>query len=292
MKTHCPNHRASIAPCVLLTLLLGVSIMPARPVNAQAPVPDIVRDVSFEQRLDAQVPLDTQLRDEAGNLVAFGALLNDKPTVLTLNYLHCKNLCPIILDSLVGAFGDLSFTIGKDYNVITLSIDPRELPALAAARKMQYLKSYARSGADGGWHFLTGATDDIHRVADAVGFHYAYDARQDEFAHPVGIILLTPSGKVSRYLYGTEISSQDLRLALVEASQNQIGSAVDQLLLVCYHYDPSLGRYSPLALDIVRWAGLVSVTAIGAFLVLVFRWEARHYRKDDVAMAGRGRKPF
>jgi len=263
----------------LALVVLAGGLLPGPAVSAQAPVPDIVRDVSFEQKLDAQVPLDAELRDEAGNLVQFGKLLTDKPTVLTLNYLHCKNLCPIILDSVLGAFSDLTFNIGKDYNVVTLSIDPRELPSLAAAKKKQYLSTYARDGAANGWHFLTAETDEIQRITNAVGFHYAYDARQDEFAHPAGIMVLTPNGKVSRYLYGTEISAQDLRLALVEASQNRIGSAVDQLLLVCYRYDPALGKYSTIALDVARWSGIATVIGLGIFLVLMFRWDVRHYRR-------------
>ncbi len=262
-----------------LCIVIAFFALGSQVVSAQSPVPDIVRAVAFEQKLDAQVPLDTELREERGNLIEFGSLLTDKPTVLTLNYLHCKNLCPIILDSVVGAFGDLSFDIGKDFNVVTLSIDPRELPSLAAAKKKQYLKSYARVGAEKGWHFLTGTTDDIQRITDAVGFHYAYDPRQDEFAHPAGIVVLTPGGKVSRYLYGTEIASQDLRLALVEASQNRIGSAVDQLLLICYHYDPTLGKYSTIALDVARWGGIATMIVLGAFLIVMFRWDVLHYKK-------------
>ncbi|MCA1555004.1 MAG: SCO family protein, partial [Chloroflexi bacterium] len=226
---------------VLFALMLCLFAAPV--VRAQGPVPSIARDVAFEQKLDAQVPLDVTARDEDGRATQLATLLRGKPIVLTLNYLHCKNLCPIVLDSLVGVLADLPFSIGKDFDVVTLSIDPRELPALAAAKKKQYLKSYAREGATDGWHFLTAERDEIQRVTDAVGFHFAYDARQDEFAHPAGVIVLTPEGRVSRYLYGTEISAQDMRLALVEASQHRIGSPVDELLLVCYHYDPTLGKY-------------------------------------------------
>ena len=267
---------------MIVAALLCLSGAPTA-VQAQGPTPNILRDVKFEQLMDAQVPLDAQVRTEDGQLVSFGSLLNNKPTVLTLNYLHCKNLCPIILDTVVGALADLPMSIGKDYNVITLSIDPRELPALAASKKKQYVRMYARDGAENGWHFLTSDTDDIHAITDAVGFHYVYDAQQDEFAHPAGIIVLTAAGKVSRYLYGTEIPSQDIRLALVEASNDQIGSPVDQLLLVCYHYDPSVGRYSTLALDVTRWLGLATVGVLGVCMFALFRWDRRHYRQGESA---------
>lgn len=275
----CGTNRTRIYWRVLCSVtLMLLFTLHAEGVGAQGPAPTILREVAFEQKLDAQTPLDAVFRDESGNLVRFGDLLHGKPVVLTLNYLQCKNLCPLILDSLIGSLSDLSFSIGHEFDVITVSIDPRELPSLATAKKNLYVKRYGRAGAEMGWPFLTAEPSAIQQLTQAVGFHYVYDARQDEFAHPAGVIVLTPEGKVSRYLYGAEIAAQDLRLALVEASQNKIGTAVDQLLLICYHYDPEQGKYSTLALDVTRWAGALTVLVLVGFLVWMWHWDLRRYK--------------
>lgn len=279
VRSHHKTHRFSALIFFLLAFLLLIAVRKDT-VSAQGPVPNILRDVAFEQRLDAQVPLDIEFRDESGQVVRLNAYFGSKPVVLTLNYFYCPNLCPLILDALVGSLADLPFSIGQELNLISVSIDPRETPSLAFSKKQLYVKRYARAGADEGWHFLTGEQPSIERLTQAVGFRYAYDAAQDQYAHPAGIIVLTPQGKISRYLYGTEFSSQDLRLALVEASQNRIGSLTDQLLLVCYRYDPATGKYSTLALDVTRWCGLFTVLGLGIFLTLMWR---RDLRRDKTS---------
>ncbi len=261
------------ALCVLLSVI--VLLVLGTPARAQAPLPPMLREVGFDQRLDQPLPLELTFRDESGRSVTLADYFGSKPIILTLNYYHCRNLCPLELDELVGSFADLSLTIGEQFDVITLSIDPRDTPKIAADKKNLYLRRYARPGANEGWHFLTGDASSIQTLASAVGFRYAYDPAQDEYAHPLGVIVLTPQGKIARYLNGLDFPAQDLRLALVEASQNRIGSAIDQLLLLCYHYDPATGKYSALALDLTRLGGIVTAVGLAAFLFLMWRREAK-----------------
>jgi protein SCO1 len=223
-------------------------------------------NVGIEQRLNEQVPLDLTFRDEAGRAVQLGDYFDGKPVILALAYYKCSMLCPLRLDGLVSSLRALPFNVGDQFAVITVSIDPRETAPLAAAQKKLHLRNYMRPGADRGWHFLTGDEAAIARLADAVGFRYTYDAGRDEYAHASGITVLTPQGRVSSYLYGIEPPPKDLRLALVEASANRIGSLVDQVLLLCYHYDPATGRYSAMAMNVVRLGGVLTVLALGAFV--------------------------
>jgi protein SCO1/2 len=175
--------------------------------------------------------------------------------------------------------------VGKEFNVVTVSFDPRETPELAAAKKKTYLERYGRAGAEDGWHFLTGDQDSITRLTDAVGFRYTYDERSGQFAHASGIMVLTPSGKLSRYFYDIHYSPRDLRLGLVEASENRIGSPVDQVLLYCFHYDPAEGKYGPVVMSFVRLGGVLTVFTIGAFLAVLWRRERRG-KQQRMAAAG------
>jgi protein SCO1/2 len=232
-------------------------------------------EVAFEQKLNEQVLLDLVFRDETGKSVQLGDYFGQKPVILTLNYYNCPMLCPLVLEELITSLAKVPFTMGDQFNVVTVSIDPRETPELAAATKKKYIQRYDRPGVEEGWHFLTGEEISIQRLAQAVGFRYAYDAQSDQYAHPAGIIVLTPEGKISRYFYGLDYSPTDLRLGLVEASANKIGSLVDQVLLRCYHYDPVSGRYTLVVMNILRLAGLATVLILGAFTFMMFRHERR-----------------
>jgi protein SCO1 len=259
--------RAS-ATCLLLMLAAG-------PAPAQGQRPRVLRDVGFDQRLDAQVPLDLVFRDEAGQKVWLGDYFNGKPVILVLAYYRCPMLCTQVLNGLVRALLDVPFEPARDFELVTVSFDSRETPELAAAKKKTYLERYARPGAAAGWHFLTGEEESIQRLTEAVGFHYTFDARHDQFAHASGIMVLTPAGKISRYFYDIRYSPRDLRLGLVEASENRIGSPADQVLLFCFHYDPAEGKYGPVIMNFVRLGGVLTLLAVGTFLAVMWRRERR-----------------
>jgi protein SCO1/2 len=254
-------------------------MLAAGPTPADGQRPRALRDVGFDQRLDEQVPLDLVFRDEAGQTVRLGDYFHGKPVILVLAYYRCPMLCTEVLNGLVRALMDVPFAPGKDFEILTVSFDPRETPELAAAKKKTYLERYGRPGAEAGWHFLTGAQEPIKRLTEAVGFRYTYDARQDQFAHASGIMILTPAGKISRYFYDIRYSPRDLRLGLVEASENRIGSKVDQVLLFCFHYEPAAGKYGPTVMNLVRLGGVLTMLAIGALVGVLWRLERRKARQ-------------
>jgi protein SCO1/2 len=251
----------------------------ALPAHADGPAPNRIQGVYFDQNLNAQVPLNLTFVDDEGKTVRLADYLKDKPIVLTLNYYHCPNLCSLELDQLAQSMADLQWSLGDQYEVVTVSIDPRETTAQAAASKWERLRAYARVGAGPGWHFLTGEQASILSLTQAVGFHYAYDARDDEYEHPTGVVVLTPQGKIARYLYGVDFPAKDLRLALTEASQGKIGSPVEQILLYCYHYDPVTGRYSVAAMNLVQAGGILTVIGLGGFLFVMFRRDLKRDRE-------------
>jgi protein SCO1 len=234
-----------------------------------------LQEVGFDQRLGAQVPLTLAFRDEGGRPVTLGSYFGTKPVIMLITYYNCTMLCPLLLDGLVRALRPLSFDVGREFSVLTVSINPRETPAIAASRKELYVQRYGRPGADGGWHFLTGPQEAIQALTAAVGYRYVYDAKRDEYAHATGVLLLTPEGKVSRYFYGVDFSPRDLRLGLIEATANTIGSPADQLLLYCYHYDPLTGKYGLVIMNVLRLTGLATVLAIGSFMLVCFRRDHR-----------------
>ncbi|HXJ16372.1 MAG TPA: SCO family protein [Candidatus Polarisedimenticolia bacterium] len=244
--------------------------------------PDLLKDVSIDQKLNSSIPLNLVFRDEHGRSVELGRYFGRKPVVLSLVYYTCPMLCTQVLNGLDRALKEIPMSIGKDFNVVTVSIDPADRPVLAEAKQALYTGMYGRSGAAQGWHFLTGDEPQIKQLADAVGFRYAYDPDSKQFAHAAGIMLLTPQGKISRYYYGVQYPVRDLRLGLVEASQGKIGSPVDRILLFCYHYDPHTGKYGLLISRIIQLAGILTVLIGGIFLILLFRGE--HY-------ALRGQRP-
>jgi protein SCO1/2 len=225
--------------------------------------------------LNAQVPTDLAFRDEAGQTVHLRDYLGRKPVILTLNYYNCPMLCPLVLEGLLHSLRTLAFNVGEQFDVVTVSIDPRETPALASAVKARYVRDYGRPGAAAGWHFLTGEEPSVRGVAQAAGFDYAYDASRGEYAHAAGLMILTPRGKISRYMYGIEFSPRDLRLALVEAATDTIGSPVDRLLLFCYRYDPTTGRYTLMVTRALQLASVATVLCLAGFVVVMVRRDHR-----------------
>lgn len=237
--------------------------------------PELLRDVGVDQKLNSSIPLDLLFRDEHGKTVALGQYFHGKPVILTLVYYSCPMLCTQVLNGLDRSLEQIPMTIGKDFDVVTVSIDPTEQPSLAEAKQAVYLGMYNRPAAAQGWHFLTGEEPQIQQLAQAVGFRYAYDPASKQYAHASAIMLLTPEGKLSRYFYGVTYAARDMRLALVDASGGKIGSPVDQVLLFCYHYDPHTGKYGLLISRVIQLSGLATILIGGIFLILLFRGE--HY---------------
>jgi len=241
--------------------------------------PELLKDVGIDQKLNGAIPLGLAFRDENGSTAKLSEFFGQKPVVLALVYYNCPMLCTQVLNGLDRSLKDLPMDIGKDFNVVTVSIDPSETPKLASAKRDLYVGIYGRPGAAQGWHFLTGEESQIRQLADAVGFRYAYDADSKQFAHASAVMVLTPGGKISRYFYGITYSARDMRLGLVEASEGKIGSAVDQVLLFCYHYDPVTGKYGLLISRVIKAGGLLTVLAIGILVLVLSRNE--HYKMPE-----------
>jgi protein SCO1/2 len=260
-----------LAPMAVLALLVCATAF------AQKELPPQLRKVGIDQRLNEQVPLDLTFRDSTGREVHLRELMRGKPVVLVLAYYRCPRLCIEVLNRLADSLQRLSFNLGEHYDVITVSFDPEETPERAAKYKENYVERYGRSGAADGWHFLTGEQAAIDRLTEAIGFRYSYDTETDQFAHAAGIMLLTPDGKLSRYFYGLDYPPRDLRLGLVEASRNEIGSPVDQIRLFCFHYDPATGKYTPAVMNFVRLGGAITLVALGTFLGVGWYRSARGF---------------
>jgi protein SCO1 len=250
--------------------VLALRAFAPAPASAIAP-PAALSKVGFDQHLDWQIPLDATFTDENGRAVKLGDYFGRKPVILVLAYYRCPMLCTLVLNGLVQALREVPFDVGREFNVLTVSFDPRETTALAAAKKKSYISSYGRPGAAAGWHFLTGRQESIARLTAAAGFRYVYDAKADQYIHTSGIILLTPQGKISRYFYDIHFAPRDVRLGLVEASVNRIGSPVDQVLLYCFHYDPAIGRYSATILNLARLVGVLSIAAVAGMVWILAR---------------------
>ena len=248
---------------------VGTAVPPA------GQMPELLQEVGLDQRLNAQVPLGLTFKDENGRVVKLGDYFGKRPVILTLNYFECPMLCTEVLNGLVSALSVMNFSIGKEFDVVTVSFDPRDTPERARQKKAAYLGRYKRPGSESGWHFLTGSDHEIAALTRAVGFRYAYNAKAGQFAHASGVMVATPEGRLSHYFYGIEYGPRDLRLALVDASDHKIGTAVDQVLLACFHYDPSSGRYSMAVMTAVRAAGVAMVVLIAGAIVLMRRRERR-----------------
>lgn len=263
--------RESMALIVVVTIMVLAAVARAHDNNK----PAALRDVAFEQKLDQQLPLDLTFRDSGGQTVRLREYFGRKPVLLNFVYYRCRDLCPLLSDGLVRALRPLSFDIGKEFDVVTVSFDPTDTAEAAARAKDEYLKKYRRSGAGDGWHVLTGSPTAISQLAGAAGFRYTYDDKKNEFAHATGIVVVTPQGKISRYYYGIEFSPRDLRLGLIEAAAGKIGSPIDQLLLFCYHYDPLTGRYTMIITRMLRVAAGATVLALAGLIVFMLRRERR-----------------
>ncbi|HEX4808778.1 MAG TPA: SCO family protein [Bryobacteraceae bacterium] len=253
--------------------------------------PVLTRGVGLDQKLNSQIPLNLVFRDEANQSVSLGSYFKTKPVVLALVYYRCPNICNVTLSEMVTGLRRLTLQPGKDYEVVVVSIDPSETPELAASKKANYQKEYKKAGFNEGWHFLTGTQDSISKLAAAVGFRYRWDERTRQFVHAGGIMIATPKGLLSRYMYGVQYAPADMRMSLVTASNNSIGSPVDQLILFCFHYDATQGKYTLAIFNIVKLAGSITVLALGVLLYFLLkskpgspgpperRWkEARHVR--------------
>lgn len=241
-------------------------------------IPAPLREIGFDQKIDETLPLDVELRDEQGRQVRLGEYFGRRPVVLAFVYYDCPMLCTQVLSSMTSTFGVLALDPGKDFEIVVVSFDPRETPALAAEKKALYLDRFGRPGTEHGWHFLTGDEASVKRLTGAAGFRYAWDQQTGQFAHPAGVIVTTPDGRLARYLFGLEYGPRDLRFALVEASEGRVGTAVDSLLLYCYHYDPMTGRYGLVVMRALRVAGAATVLLLGAFIAVMVRRERRGAR--------------
>ncbi len=237
----------------------------------------MMQRVGIEQKLDAQLPLDLTFRDEAGNVVRLGDYFGrKKPVVIAFVYYGCPSLCTMVLNGMNQSFRTIDFDIGKDYEVVTVSFDHNETPALAAQKKASYIREYARPGGGQGWHFLTGDLPAIQKLTQAAGFTYVWDDATQQFAHGSAIMVATPDGKLSRYFYGLEYAPKDLRLGLVEASENKIGRLSDSVILLCFQYNPMTGRYGFAIMRSLQTAGIATVLALGGYIVIKLVRERRN----------------
>jgi protein SCO1 len=267
------------ACCLLPSVRAQYAQPPVRTATTSSTAAPILKDIRIEQHLGGQLPLDAKFEDEAGQTVKLGDYFNkQRPAVLALVYYNCPMLCNQVLAGLIGSVREVGLEPGRDFDVVVVSFDPREGPPDAQKKKQLVLGDYRKPATAAGWHFLTGDKTEIDAVADAVGFRYAFDAQTNQFAHASGIMVATPQGKLSHYFYGIEYPPKDLRLGLVEASAGKIGSPVDQLLLYCYHYDPETGRYGPTIMNILRLAGVLTVFALVALILILRRYKPRPER--------------
>ena len=268
-----PTARAIVAVALLTVSAWGQGMskgIMSPPANVRPPR---LENVGIEQRLDSQVPPDLAFRDETGQTVKLGDYFGKKPLILNLVYYNCTMLCGEALAGLSGAMRLVKFDVGKEFEVVTVSFDPRETPEIAAAKKKDYVKRYGRPGADTGWHFLTGPAESVNALTKAVGFQYQYDPKINQFAHATAIMVLTPEGRISRYFYGVDFPPKDLRMGVVEASQGKIGNPIDAVLLYCYHYDPATGKYGAVIANILRLAAAATILILGGFILIMLRLE-------------------
>ena len=254
---------------LLVILFFGISA------SAQPTQQQIAARAGLEQKLNAQVPLDAVFRDEHGTARSLGSFFHGKPVILALAYYECPNLCTLVLNGVLQTADELKFDAGNEYEIVVVSFDARERPALAAAKKQIYIQRYGRAGGRDGWHFLTGDKEAIARLAESVGYRFAYDETTRQFAHPSAIMILTPAGKVARYFPGIEYPPRDVRLALIEAARGRVGSLADRVFLLCFHYNPATGKYGLLISRVMQIAGL----GTAALLALSIIWMLRRERQ-------------
>jgi protein SCO1/2 len=245
----------------------------APPANVRPPG---LKNVGIKQNLNQPLPLDLNFKDELGRAVRLGDYFGKKPVILSLVYFNCPMLCGEVLSGLESSLRMMKFDVGNEFDVITVSFDPKDTPEMAAKKKAEFLKRYKRAGAEQGWHFLVGQQDAIDALTKAAGFEYEYDEKTQQFAHASAIMIATPDGKIAQYYYGIEYPPKDLRLGLVEAGKGKIGNVVDALLLYCYHYDPEKGKYSATILRVLRLAGLATMLSLGTLIFVMIRRGPTH----------------
>ena len=248
--------------------------------NLKAPLPKGLEGVGIDQKLNQPIPLNLMFRDESGRSVPLSSFFHGKPVLLTLVYYRCPMLCTQILNGVASALKAVSFNPGQDFEIVSVSFDPKDTWQTAAEKKQGYVRRYGRPNTVNGWHFLTGDPPSIQALTHAVGFRYHYDPASGQFAHASAIMLLTPEGKLSRYFYGVEYSPRDIRLGLVEASENKIGNPADEALLFCFHYDPTTGKYGAVAINMLRAGGALFALFGGAFLFIAVRRDRIHDRRE------------
>ena len=236
-------------------------------------IPEVLKKVGIEQKLNAQLPLDAKFFDENGQEVELGKYFGKKPIIIALVYYECPMLCNEVLNGLVSSLKPLSFDAGKEFDVVAISFDAREKPELAKAKKESYMARYNRAGTENGFHFLTGTQESIDKVTEAVGFYYQWDEKSKQFAHAGGVQVATPEGKLARYYYGIEYAPKEIKFGLIEAADNKIGNPVDQLLLYCYHYDPASGKYGFAIMNVLRLTGILTVVGMVAMIFVLRRYK-------------------
>lgn len=262
---------------VLLAILLLSSGSPVRAIP-----PDELTKIRYDQHIGADVSRDLMFRDSENHLVSIGQELNHKPTLLVMGYYHCPMLCTLINDGLIETLQELRFNVGREFNIVNVSVDPNETPEVAAVKKREYLRRYGRPGAAAGWHFLTGDEGSIAQLANEVGFRFAYDPETHEYAHPSGFVVLTPDGKISRYFFGVNYEPKVLRSAILDASRGREGSVLSQLILICYHYNPITGKYGGLVLTVLRTLSVATVLLLAAGVI----WLCRRHSAEPVTEIG------
>ena len=278
--------KAKTVCCTGLLLALSASgqdLMNMRGQDRPAPL----KNVGIDQKLDSQLPLSLTFKDETGKTVKLGDYFGKRPVILAPVYYECPMLCTEILNGLVRSLKALTFTPGQEYDVVVFSFDARDTTALAAAKKESYLKRYDRPGTAAGWHFLTGDLESIKSLTSAIGFRYVWDAHTNQFAHASAVMVVTPEGRVSKYFYGVEYASKDVRLGLIQAANNKIGTPVDAVMLFCFHWDASTGKYTPTVMNMVRAAGATTIVFLGGFVFIMLRRDAKEKGKRASLLSAR-----
>lgn len=301
--------RNKIFPLVALALLVSLAAVPpvaraqdghgeshapaADTAPAQHDMPDMqsgrmesapgeLEGVGIDENMGGQLPLDAEFTNSDGDKVRLGDIIDgDKPVILTLGYLKCTMLCHLILRGLTQTISELDWTLGDQYEIVSISIDPRETPAFAKINKQKYIKMYGRPEGAAGWHYLTGENKQIKKVADTAGFNYEYSEKDDMYLHTAAIFIITPNGRISRYLYGVAYDPVTLRMSMLEASEGRLGTTVDRIIMYCFHYDASEGRYAPVAFNIMKLGGAITVIVLGVFMLGLWMIEKRRGKKES-----------
>ena len=252
--------------------MLGLLVWP---LTTQGLQPGELQRIGYDQHIGHMISRDLNFVESDGRKVALGQLENQKPTLLVLGYHHCPMLCTLINDGLIEALQELRFNVGRDFNIMNVSIDPHESPAVAAVKKKEYLRRYGRPEAGRGWHFLTGDSNAIAQLANEAGFRYQFDPVSNEYAHPSGFVVLTPGGKISRYFFGVNFDPKELRSAIIAASNGQSGSVIQSLVLLCSHFNPITGKYGAVVMGVLRALSVVTLLALGWWIFSMFRQEPK-----------------